>query len=82
MKGFIEVTPMNFEPSCDSYNPFDGEYKPSDKKVIININSIKFIEGSYIKTNIVMHSQYGDSEYSTRVLESYEEIKELIKQAQ
>ena len=81
MERFIEVSPMVYEPSIDSNNPFDGEYVPSDTKVMLNVSTVTFIEGSYIRTNIVMHSQYGDSEYSVRVSESYEEIKQLIKSA-
>lgn len=68
MKGFIEVKRV-FR---------DKRYLKS-----ININNIIDFEDYYITTKKILGCEYTQTSYSetVRVEESYEEIKELIKQA-
>jgi len=70
-KGFIEVTPMNFIPDYKSDNPYDGDTMAGNP-IMVSVDNIGFVEGSY------MELQNG-RQYS--LLESYDQIKQLIKQA-
>lgn len=82
MKGFIEVTPLVFEPDYKSNNPFEGCDVPSKNKEIIALSAIKHVSMNCIVTNIQLYNQQGEkSEYVVRCVESYDQIKELIKQA-
>lgn len=74
MSKLIEVTPQLFKPDYASHNPFDGETVRGEK-ILINIDYIKFIEGSCIVISIDQQDRF----YS--VFESYEDIKRLILDA-
>ena len=81
-KGFIEVTPMVWNPDYDSENPFDGEYKPSPATVTINVSRIQFVEGNFIQTDISRQTGGGHTElYSLHTAESYRNIQDKIKSA-
>ena len=67
MKGFIEV-------HCELINMVDNSVEYY--KVSININNINLYRNNYILCNT------GDIVTPFDIKESYEEIKELIKQAQ
>lgn len=81
IKGFIEVTTLKWSQYSKSYCQFDGEYVPHTKR-LLNINAIDFIDDNFIKTSSCYRNDNGSFSADFNVAESYEEIKELIKQSQ
>lgn len=79
MKGFIELFELKFEPDYSSDNPFEGKDVVSEKPISISLNVIEMIEDGYIYTSIIMNN---GQKFCVRVQLTYEEIKELIKNAQ
>ena len=81
MKGFIEVTMLHTAYSQSSERNVFGDYDRITKAIeeveFINISDIARV----CKNGLVLKTEYPNGDNFTKTKETYEEIKQLIKQA-
>lgn len=82
MKGFIEVevkhTYTSIKSERNAFGDFDKETRIEYEKELISISDIARISISFI----TLKTPYPNTNYNIQVKESYEKIKQLIKNAQ